>query len=91
MGKAKTSRAKIKVKNLFVDMGTKPQIEYEDPNLQIGVDFRTRFRRRRKKNSVTPSIWPQLSWEANFALRLKEVSSKETVVLRRWESKTGLI
>ena len=56
MGKAETSRAKIKVKDLFVDMGTKPQIEYEDPNLQIGVDFRTRFRRRRKKNSVTPSI-----------------------------------
>ena len=49
MGKAKTSRTKIKVKDLFVDMGTKPQIEYEDPNLQIGVDFRTRFWRRRKK------------------------------------------
>ena len=49
MGKAKTSRANIKVKDLFVDMGTKPQIEYEHPNLQIGVDFRMRFWRRRKK------------------------------------------
>ena len=54
MGKAKTSRAKIKVKDLFVDMGTKPQIEYDDPNLQIGVDFRTRFRRRRKKIRLLP-------------------------------------